>query len=330
MRPTSGSIRQPGSRTVERAHRLDARRLGLHAAGGRGQAARLADELRARRRLRRRPALDRRRQAAARRRAGRPHRAMYEPYLDEPEQLGQWVIDPERPRPGPLRPRLGFSIDSHTCGTGAGPGRGCLRRRADSQPQPQTAPSRASRLPAEPPGAETMARHRSAPLVSTPFIRARRELRRQLGQARVPGHPHARLSRRRRAAGGHLRLADHRLQPLGRHLRRRCPAHDHRPDLRPRQRLTPLEAIRAYTIGGARITGHEQTRGSLEPGKLADLVVLDRDPWSVDPEELTSVRTLATMLGGRWVYDEAPSGLGGARRCGSPPVRGGQSAVAIV
>jgi predicted amidohydrolase YtcJ len=46
----------------------------------------------------------------------------------------------------------------------------------------------------------------------------------------------------------------------------------------------------------------EDRQGSIAPGKLADLVVLDRDPLTIAPEALDQVQAIATMLGGEWVY----------------------------
>ena len=66
--------------------------------------------------------------------------------------------------------------------------------------------------------------------------------------------------------------------------------------------LTPEEALRSYTLGGAYVTGREDRQGSITPGKLADLVVLDRDPLAIPPDELDRVRPTATMLGGEWVF----------------------------
>ena len=50
----------------------------------------------------------------------------------------------------------------------------------------------------------------------------------------------------------------------------------------------------------------ERRRGKLLPGYLADLVVLDRDPLAIDPEELPEIEVVATMLGGRWIHNTPP------------------------
>jgi predicted amidohydrolase YtcJ len=66
--------------------------------------------------------------------------------------------------------------------------------------------------------------------------------------------------------------------------------------------VTPIEAIRAYTMDGAYAAWEEGVKGSIEAGKLADLVVLDRDPLTVPPEELRVVQTVVTMIDGKIVY----------------------------
>jgi len=66
--------------------------------------------------------------------------------------------------------------------------------------------------------------------------------------------------------------------------------------------ITPLEAIKAYTVDGAYAAWEEDVKGSIEPGKLADLVVLDRDPLSILPDDLKNVKTAMTVVGGRIVY----------------------------
>ncbi|RLC78634.1 MAG: amidohydrolase [Chloroflexi bacterium] len=70
----------------------------------------------------------------------------------------------------------------------------------------------------------------------------------------------------------------------------------------PEQRLTVEEAVRAYTLSAARAVGLEDRLGSLSPGKLADLVVLDRDIFECDPMEIVKTEVEATMIGGRLVY----------------------------
>ena len=81
---------------------------------------------------------------------------------------------------------------------------------------------------------------------------------------------------------------------------------DEREPWHPEQAVSVEEALRATTVNPAWLTGDERRRGRLLPGYLADLVVLDRDPVSCSPEELAEVGVVATMLGGRWVYNPPP------------------------
>ena len=85
---------------------------------------------------------------------------------------------------------------------------------------------------------------------------------------------------------------------------------DERPAWRPEQALTVEQALRAATVNAAWLAGDERRRGKLLPGYLADLVVLDRDPLTVDAEELPSLQVVATMVGGRWVHNPPPWELG--------------------
>jgi predicted amidohydrolase YtcJ len=66
--------------------------------------------------------------------------------------------------------------------------------------------------------------------------------------------------------------------------------------------LTREQALRAMTIWAARANFEEAGRGSLEPGKWADFVILDRDLMTVPEPELLSARVVATYLGGEKVY----------------------------
>ena len=69
------------------------------------------------------------------------------------------------------------------------------------------------------------------------------------------------------------------------------------------QRITVEEAIRAGTLHGAYASYEENLKGSIEPGKLADLVVLGKDPTRVDPQALVSIPVERTMVHGRWVFE---------------------------
>jgi predicted amidohydrolase YtcJ len=71
----------------------------------------------------------------------------------------------------------------------------------------------------------------------------------------------------------------------------------------PEQTITVQEAIRTFTMGGAWQDHMEGRKGSLEPGKLADFCVLDRDILNVPAEEIHSIRNLGTVVGGRIVHD---------------------------
>ena len=70
----------------------------------------------------------------------------------------------------------------------------------------------------------------------------------------------------------------------------------------PEQKLTVEETVRAYTAGGAYASYDERVRGTIRNGKYADLVVLDRDIFSVGPEEIKDIKVDMTVLNGRIVY----------------------------
>ncbi len=71
----------------------------------------------------------------------------------------------------------------------------------------------------------------------------------------------------------------------------------------PRQTVTLHEALTAYTMGAVRAVGRETIAGSLEPGKVADFIVLDRDIFSIPSEELPSVKIDKTIVGGKVVFN---------------------------
>ena len=69
------------------------------------------------------------------------------------------------------------------------------------------------------------------------------------------------------------------------------------------QRVTVEEAIRVGTLNGAYASCEERIKGSIEAGKLADLVVLGRNPLREDPMSIITIPIERTMVGGRWVYE---------------------------
>jgi predicted amidohydrolase YtcJ len=71
----------------------------------------------------------------------------------------------------------------------------------------------------------------------------------------------------------------------------------------PQQRITREQALVCATRNGAYASFEEQDKGTLSPGRLADLVVFEQDPLAVEPHDLVKVAVQRTMLGGRWVYE---------------------------
>jgi predicted amidohydrolase YtcJ len=71
----------------------------------------------------------------------------------------------------------------------------------------------------------------------------------------------------------------------------------------PKQKITVEEAIRVGTINGAYASFEENLKGSLEAGKVADLVVLGRDPLKEDPSTLVTIPVERTMASGKWTFE---------------------------
>jgi len=70
--------------------------------------------------------------------------------------------------------------------------------------------------------------------------------------------------------------------------------------------LTVMEALQAYTLYGAWLSFEEDLKGSIEPGKLADMIVLDQDLLTIDPDHIMDTQVLQTWLGGKLVYERQP------------------------
>jgi predicted amidohydrolase YtcJ len=71
----------------------------------------------------------------------------------------------------------------------------------------------------------------------------------------------------------------------------------------PEQRISMEEAIEAYTLGAAHAEFEEREKGSITPGKLADLVILDGDPLTLAPDAICDVRVEMTIVGGKVIYE---------------------------
>ena len=74
----------------------------------------------------------------------------------------------------------------------------------------------------------------------------------------------------------------------------------------PGQRLSVEETVRGYTLGAAYAGRREKTEGSIEPGKLADLIIVSQNIFEIDPHRIAETKVLTTIVGGRVVY-QAPA-----------------------
>ena len=70
------------------------------------------------------------------------------------------------------------------------------------------------------------------------------------------------------------------------------------------EKISVEEAFKMYTNYAAYASFEERIKGSLTPGRLADMIVLSEDPWKIPPEEIGQISVVMTVLGGRVVYSE--------------------------
>ena len=237
---------------------------------------------------------------------------MFEPYLDQPDYRGTWVVEPNRlVKLIRLVHDLGWPMDIHTCGSEAQ--EVVVSAFADAQrdnPKPWLRHRVHHAYFPTDTALQRMAEAQISAVVSSPFLtnlgegfvnsvgpeRASRAMpMRTYLDAGVPlaGSSDSYITDFNPWVGIHA--AVNRRTVTGRDLGKAEEA------------ITPEEALRSYTLGGAFVTGREDRQGSISPGKLADLVVLDRDPLAIDPDDLDNVTPTATMLGGAWVWGESKS-----------------------
>ncbi|MCC6313545.1 MAG: amidohydrolase [Thermomicrobiales bacterium] len=230
---------------------------------------------------------------------------MYDPYLDEPGNHGTWTVEPER-LVELIRwvHDLGWPMDIHTCGDEAQAV--VVRAYADAQhanPKPWLRHRVHHAYFPTPETLRLMAEFRIPALVSSPFLR-------NLGEGFVNSVGPERAARAmpmRTYLNAGVIVAGSSDSPITDYnpwvgmataVERRTVTGRL---LGPDEVLTPMEALRSYTTSATFATGRETRQGMLTPGKLADLVVLDRDPLAA-PDELAAVRPVATMVGGAWVF----------------------------
>lgn len=72
--------------------------------------------------------------------------------------------------------------------------------------------------------------------------------------------------------------------------------------INPEQRITREQALRMWTTSAAYLSFDEKNKGSIEPGKLADLIVVSKDFLSCPVDEIKDIETLLTVVGGKVVY----------------------------
>ncbi len=230
-----------------------------------------------------------------------------EPYVDEPGNRGQWVVEPAR-----LESAIawvhdrGWSMDIHTCGDEAqATVVRAFARAQQQQPKPWLRHRVHHAYLPTPDVLRLMAEYRIPAVVSNPFLASLGEsFVSSLGEARA-----ARIMPMRTYLDAGAPLAGSSDSPVADYnpwvgiaaaiTRRTVTGRI----LGPEECITTQDALRSYTAGGGYALGRQEALGSLEPGKLADLVVLSRDPYELSGEELATLRPLATMLGGRWVFD---------------------------
>lgn len=231
---------------------------------------------------------------------------MYEPYRDEPDNRGQEIVEAAKLREYILWcHERGWSVDCHTCGDRMQDI--VVEAYAEAYRRQPWARIRHRIHHGYLPSARALAlmqEHRIAALTQPDFIYG-------MGESYVPALGLSRASRLK----PHRTYLDRGI-PLA--FSSDSPVYEVHPFLGlyaavarktikgtqfdEGESVTREKALIAYTRSAAPITGEKAIKGSLEPGKLADLVVLDRDYLTCPEDEIRDIRPVATMVDGRWVY----------------------------
>lgn len=233
---------------------------------------------------------------------------MFEHYLDEPENFGQFVVsEADIFRWVAWVHERGWSVDAHTCGDRM---QEIVVRAFATAQQARPTPTIRHRIHhgyfPTPAALELMRQYRIPALATIPFIT-------NLGESYV-------------ASVGEARAA--RMMPLRTYLEAGVPlalgsdspVTTYNPFvgiysavtrktvygrvLGADERVTREEALRLYTADSAWVTFEDGIKGTLTPGKLADVAVLDRDIFAVSDEELKELHSVLTLLGGQVVHDQ--------------------------
>jgi predicted amidohydrolase YtcJ len=71
----------------------------------------------------------------------------------------------------------------------------------------------------------------------------------------------------------------------------------------PSQRLSVAQAVNGFTLGAAYAGHREKTEGSIEPGKAADLIIVSKNIFEIDPHRIGDTKVTTTIVGGKIVYE---------------------------
>ena len=71
----------------------------------------------------------------------------------------------------------------------------------------------------------------------------------------------------------------------------------------PSQRISVAQAVNGYTLGAAYAGHREKTEGSIEPGKVADVIIVSKNIFEIDPHSISDTKVTTTIVGGKIVYE---------------------------